>query len=313
MLTYILFVLGFIILVKGADLLVDGSICIAKRLKVSDLLIGLTIVSFGTSAPELIVNIFASGAGESDLAIGNIFGSNILNILLILGISSAIYPLVVKEIVIKRSIPIAIMATAAVGILANDFMLYGRPSILSKADGFILLLGFAAFLYYAIGIRDNTKRASKNINIPKSFLLILLGILGLGFGGKWIVEGAVYIGNNFGLSQSFMGLTILAIGTSLPELATSAVAAYKKNAQIAVGNVVGSNIFNLLWILGISSIVRELPYKHIINVDLGMVMLACFLLLFFMVTGKKNVLERRQGIFFILIYFIYLLYLIVRG
>jgi len=313
MLTYILFVLGFIILIKGADLLVDGSIAIAKRLRVSDLLIGLTIVSFGTSAPELIVNIFASGAGEPDLAIGNIFGSNILNILLILGISAAIYPLAVKETVIKRGIPIAILATAAVGILANDFLLYGRPSILSKADGFILLLCFAIFLYYTIGAKDSPRKVTKNVNIRQSFLFIFLGIIGLSLGGKWIVDGAIYIGNNFGLSQSFMGLTILAIGTSLPELATSAVAAYKKNAQIAVGNVVGSNIFNLLWILGISSVIKELPYRHMINVDLGMVMLASFLLLFFMISGKKNVLERRQGIFFILIYFIYLLYLIVRG
>ncbi|WP_246203013.1 calcium/sodium antiporter [Fulvivirga lutimaris] len=258
---YFLFILGFIFLIKGADLLVDGASSIATRYNVSQMIIGLTIVSFGTSLPELLVNVTASFGGNPGLAIGNIFGSNIANILLILGISAIIRPLPISKNIYFSEIPFSLVATLLVGFLANAALLSDVKSLtLSRIDGAILLLFFVLFMgyIYVVFKSDNEKidaaaqKPEPTHSMNKSILYIFLGLIGLYFGGEWVVNGATTIASQFGLSETFIGLTVVAIGTSLPELFTSAMAAYKGNTDIAVGNVVGSNIFNLLWILGVS-------------------------------------------------------------
>ncbi|MBU4315556.1 calcium/sodium antiporter [Patescibacteria group bacterium] len=319
MLIYILFVLGFLLLIKGADLLVDGSSSIAKKLKISSIVIGLTIVAFGTSAPELIVNIFASISGNTEIAIGNVLGSNIANVLLVLGICAIIYPIKAKKNTVSKEIPFALLAAIIVGIAANDFLIDGTGfSGLTRIDGIVFISFFAIFLYYTFGIAKLKDSGMNGIEITehgyaKSIIYILLGLAGLTFGGKWIVDGAVHIAEIFNVSQSLIGLTVVAIGTSLPELATSAVAAYKKNTDIAIGNIVGSNIFNIFWILGVSSIIRPLPFQFSSNFDIGMTIFVSILLFALMFIGKKHVIERWQGILMVVIYVAYVAFLIIGG
>ena len=316
MLTYVLFVIGFFILIKGADLLVDGASSIAQKFRISPLVIGLTIVAFGTSAPELVVNIFASASGNAEIAIGNILGSNIANILLILGISAAIYPLASKRNTVWKEIPLCLLATLVLGAMANDILIDGAGlSILSRIDGFILIAFFVIFLYYTFGIAKVSGGDSdveiKKYGLGKSALFIILGLAGLVLGGQWIVDGAVKIAEYFGISQSLIGLTIVAVGTSLPELATSAIAAYKKQSDIAIGNVVGSNIFNIFWILGLSSTIRPLPFNPSANIDILMTIGATLILFLLMFVGKRNIIERWQGVFMVVLYFIYTGFLVL--
>ena len=318
MLVYILFILGFVLLIKGADLLVDGSSSIAKKLKISSIVIGLTIVAFGTSAPELIVNIFASISGNTEIAIGNVLGSNIANILLVLGICAIIYPIVAKKNTIAKEIPFALLAAIMVGVMANDFLIDGSGfSGLTRIDGIVLISFFLIFLYYTFGIAKLKDAGIKGVEITdhgyfKSIVFVLLGLVGLTVGGKWIVDGAVHIAEILDVSQSLIGLTVVAIGTSLPELATSAVAAYKKQTDIAIGNIVGSNIFNIFWILGLSSIVRPLPFEQSSNFDIGMTIFASLLLFVVMFIGRKRVIERWQGILMVLLYVAYVVFLVIR-
>ncbi|MEK9147459.1 MAG: calcium/sodium antiporter [Patescibacteria group bacterium] len=315
MLTYILFVIGFVLLIKGADLLVNGSVSIAKKLKISSIVIGLTIVAFGTSAPEFIVNIFASIQGNSEIAIGNILGSNIANILLILGISAIIYPITANKNTILKEIPLSLLAIVVLGIMANDKIIDGGNfSSITRVDGIILLSFFIIFLYYIFGITKSTddiveKNQIKIFGYPKTVLFIVLGLVCLFIGGKWIVDGAVKIAEFFDISQSLIGLTIVAVGTSLPELATSAVAAYKKQSDIAIGNIVGSNIFNIFWILGVSSLIRPLPFNNSSNGDIVMTIFASVILFLAMFVGKKRVIKRWQGVFMVILYFTYVAFL----
>ena len=316
MTTYILFILGFFILIKGADLLVDGSASIAKKLKISSIVIGLTIVAFGTSAPEFIVNIFASIQGNSEIAIGNILGSNIANILLILGISAIIYPVAAKKNTVLKEIPFSLLAIVILGLMANDMIIDGGTfSGLTRIDGLVLIAFLIIFLYYIFGITksadDIVEDKIKVFSYTKAILFIILGLAGLVIGGKWIVDGAVKIAELYNVSQSLIGLTIVAVGTSLPELATSAVAAYKKQSDIAIGNVVGSNIFNIFWILGASSIIRPLPFSTNLNGDIGMTIFASVLLFLVMFVGQKRVIERWQGVFMVTAYFAYVVYLVL--
>lgn len=316
MLTYILFIIGFVLLIKGADLLVDGASSIAKKLKISAIVIGLTIVAFGTSTPELIVNIFASASGNTDIAIGNILGSNIANILLILGISAIIYPLATKRHTVWKEIPLSLLAAVIVGVMVNDALIDGSVfSGLTRIDGIILISFFIIFLYYTFGIAkvsgEDADIEIKQLSHLKSILYIIIGLAGLAVGGKWIVDGAVKIAELFNVSESLIGLTIVAIGTSLPELATSAIAAYKKQADIAIGNVVGSNIFNIFWILGASSIIRPLPFSDNSRSDILMTIFASLLLFMIMFIGKKHTVERWQGALMIAIYIGYISFLIV--
>src|SRR3989339_621788 len=318
MITYVFFIVGFFLLIKGADLLVDGSASIAKKLKISSIVIGLTIVAFGTSTPEFIVNIFASIQGNSEIAIGNILGSNIANILLILGISAIIYPITAKKNTILKEIPLSLLAAVVLGLMANDMIIDGAGfSSITRIDGFILISFFIIFLYYTFGITKSDKdiveveEEIKVFSYSKAIIFIILGLAGLVIGGKWIVDGAVKIAEFFNISQSLIGLTFVAIGTSLPELATSAMAAYKKQSDIAIGNVVGSNIFNIFWILGASAIIRPLPFNASSNGDMAMTIFASIVLFVVMFIGKKRVIERWQGVFMVTAYVGYVIFLVL--
>jgi len=318
MLSYILLLIGFVFLIKGADFLVDGASSIARRFNISDLTIGLTVVAFGTSAPELFVNIVAGVKGTTDIAIGNVLGSNIANVFLILGISAIIYPLAVSKGTVWKEIPFSLLAAVVLAFLANDQLIDKQNhSVLLRSDGLILLSFFVIFLYYSINIAFEIKGLYNHAPVKahgttKSIGLVIVGLAGLIIGGEWIVSGAVHMALKLGLSQSTVGLTVVAVGTSLPELATSAVAAYRKNTDIAIGNVVGSNIFNIFFILGISAIIHPLPFSIANNIDIGMVILASLLLFIFMFTGKKRSLDRWEGIVSICIYVIYIIFLIYR-
>jgi len=312
---YIFLIAGFILLIKGADFLVKGASSLARRFNVSDLVIGLTIVAFGTSTPELFVNIFASFKGNTDIAIGNVLGSNIANIFLILGVSAVICPLTVTKGTVWKEIPFSLLAILVLGILANDRLIdKSNSSVLMRTDGLVFFLFFIIFLYYSASIAKRVEGMeelvpAKQYGLPKSLLWVMLGLIGLTLGGKWIVDGAVQLATRFGMSQSLVGLTIVAVGTSLPELATSAMAAYKRNVEIAVGNVVGSNIFNIFFVLSASSIIKPLPFKETNNIDIGMVILAEILLFAFMFTGRKRLLDRWEGIVFLSLYAGYFIFL----
>jgi len=316
---YILLIAGFILLIKGAAFLVDGATSIARRLNVSDLVIGLTVVAFGTSCPELFVNVTASMKGNTDIAIGNILGSNIANIFLVLGVASLIYPLKVEKGTVWKEIPLSLLAACVLGVLANDQLIDKSGfSALTMIDGMIFLSFFAIFLYYSFSIAQKTDPVEKLVpathhRLSVAIFMVVVGLIGLAVGGQWIVSGAVQTALRFGLSESFVGLTIVAIGTSLPELATSSVAAYKRNAEIAVGSVVGSNIYNIFFVLGISSIVKPLPFQAINNTDIGVVILASLLLFICMFTGRRRLLDRWEGLLFLLLYFGYLAFLVVQG
>lgn len=308
---------GFLILIKGADFLVSGSSALAKRLKVSNLVIGLTVVAFGTSTPEMFVNIFASLEGNAEIAIGNVVGSNIFNILAILGISSIIYPLSVTKGTIWKEIPFSLVAAILLGVMANDVLFdHVQYSVLSRIDGFVLLLFFVIFMYYILtitkGEQDQSDEVIK-ISLQKSLWLVAGGLVILIIGGKFIVENAVIVASRLGVSESVIGLTIVAAGTSLPELVTSVVAAYKKNSDIAVGNIVGSNIFNVFFILGISALIQPIQIVSRINPDIWVLIAVSLILFIFMFTGKSRKLDRWEGVIFVLLYIGYIVYLLMRG
>jgi cation:H+ antiporter len=316
MINLVLFIIGFIILIKGADWLVRGASAIARRFQVSDLVIGLTVVAFGTSTPELFVNIVASLKGSTGIAVGNVLGSNIANILLILGISSMIYPLSVSRGTVWKEIPFSLLAVLTLGLMVNDQIINAdNASLLSRSDGLVLLCFFIIFLYYSYGIANDIEGMSEQLpvrsdSLAKSLVLVLLGIAGLAAGGKWIVDGAILLSTMLGMDESLIGLTIVALGTSLPELATSAVAAYRRNVEIAVGNVVGSNIFNVYFVLGVSASIKPLPFESTGNRDVVVVIVASIMLFLFMFTGKKQSLDRWEGLLFVCGYAVYLFSLI---
>jgi cation:H+ antiporter len=292
---------------------VGGASSIAKKLNVSDLVIGLTIVSFGTSAPELIVAILASAEGRSEIVIGNVLGSNIFNTLMILGVSAIIYPLTVQRNTVWKEIPMSLLAALLMAVAANDALIDGTAtSIIMRSDGLMLLAFFIIFIYYTFNISKKNVEpldmATEEVPLSKSIMMVLAGLAGLVFGGRWIVDGAVQIATNLGVSETIISLTIISIGTSLPELATSAVAAYKRNADIAVGNVVGSNLFNIFLILGVGATIRPLPFNQESNIDVGLNIISSLLLFVFLFTGKGRKIERPEGIVFVFIYTTYILY-----
>jgi cation:H+ antiporter len=319
MLEIILLLIGFAILIKGADLLVDGASSIARALQVSDLVVGLTIVSVGTSAPEFFVNIFASLRGQNEIAIGNIIGSNIANILLIIGVTAIIFPLTVQVGTVWKEIPFSLLAAVMLLILVNDVVIDGAPhSILSRIDGLVLLTFFIIFMYYVFSIAKNTNGTTtqapqKQLSQTKAILMIIVGLAGLVLGGKWIVEGAVCLATLLKMSPSFIGFTLVALGTSLPELATSVVAALKKNPEIAVGNVVGSNIFNIFFILGTSALLNPIEFEAKNFIDIGLTILASFFLFCCMFAGTRHLIDRWKGIFFVSLYGVYIIFLVIRG
>ncbi|PWF45457.1 sodium:proton exchanger [Massilia glaciei] len=323
MLNILFIVIGLVILVAGAEGLVRGAASIAARLKISPLVIGLTVVSFGTSAPELTVNLVAASNGSPDLAVGNVIGSNIGNILLILGVCAMIVPLEVKSSTVWKEIPLALLGVVLVLIMGNDEFFDGVGfNALTRTDGMALLALMIIFMYYVFGLAkgDRAKEEISNVgeevktfSLPVSSILTVAGLAGLVFGGQLLVSGATAIAKAAGLSEALIGLTVVAIGTSLPELATSVVAALKKQADIAIGNIVGSNIFNVFFVLGTTSTITALPITLALSIDILVSIGASLLLLLFMFTGKQHRLVRWEGALFLGLYVVYLIYLIDRG
>lgn len=318
-LTYLLFIPGFYLLIKGADLLIDGSVSIARKFQIPDIVVGLTIVSIGTSLPELAVNINASFKGQSDIAISNVLGSNIANILLILGISAIIRELSVKQNTIWKEIPFSFLGSIIILLLANDeFFNQDSKNVLENNEGFTILFFFIIFLYYVYSIAKNEpvfedEVPKKQLTIFRAIIYIFIGIVFLPLGSDWVVNGAIEIARLFKISEAFIGLTIVAIGTSLPELAASSVSAYKGNSDIAIGNVVGSNIFNIFWILGLSASIKPLNFYTENNIDVIVNVFASFLLFLFLFIGKRHILERSQGILFLVFYVIYIAFRAYMG
>lgn len=323
LLNFFLVIVGFVLLIKGADYLVNGASSLAKRFNVSDIAIGLTVVAMGTSAPELVVNIISGAvqdgdSGANEVVFGNIIGSNIFNIFLILGIASVIYPLTVERNALWKEVPYSLFATVVFFLLVNDaFFTEGATNALDLTDGIVLLVMFVLFLVYIfMNLSRNPEAEVDDIEVYsnlKTTLMIIGGIAGLVFGGNLIVENAVTIAKHFHVSDKMIGLTILAAGTSLPELATSAVAAFHKKSDLAVGNIVGSNIFNLLLVLGATSIVHApLVFTPVLNMDLYMVMLGTFMLFIFMFTLDKFKLDRAEGFVYLIGFLAYSYYIFVR-
>lgn len=306
---YLLILGGFVVLIYGAHFLVDGSTGLAKRFNVPNLIIGLTIVALGTSAPELVVNIVAAiNPGSNDIALTNVIGSNNINVFVILGLSAAIYPIASRKSSRKFDIPLSILAPIMVFLLSID-------GELSRPDGAILMLFFAWFMFVMI---RNTLNHPKKMNdedfkpmkIWVSLIMIFGGLGGLIAGAYLIVPSAVNIAENLGVSQAVIGLTIVALGTSLPELATSAVAALKKNSDIALGNIIGSNIFNIFMILGLSATIKPLRVYKGMNIDLVLGIISGLLVLIFVYTNKQHKIKRWEGGMLLFIYISYLTWLI---
>ncbi len=310
----LLIVMGFLGLIFGANWLVDGASGLAKKYHIPDLVIGLTIVAFGTSAPELVVNSVASVDGLSDIVLANIIGSNNFNLFIILGIAGLVYPITVQSSTAWKEIPISLLITIVLFGLANDFFI-NPNSIISRLDGIILLISFLCFLYY-IFKQMKTEKLQAVPYIQKSNIkiwsLILFGFGGLIIGGKLVVDNSIGIATDLGISQKIIGLTIIAAGTSLPELITSIVAALKKNSDIAIGNVIGSNIFNILLILSISSLINPIQYNPVFNQDFAILSGGTIFLIVAMFTGKRKKLDRWEALILVSFYVIYTVYLISK-
>ena len=312
-------IIGFALLIKGADFLVDGSSNIAKKFHIPEIIIGLTIVSIGTSMPELFVSATSALEGHSDISMGNVIGSNVCNLLLILGVSTIIKPIKFQRETRLIEIPMCLVLTIIFMIICNT------NAIISKVEGIILLLLFLVFISYTIFMgkkgekfdnEDNTKEKiidkneNNEISILKNIVLIILGIVGLKIGGDLTVDNAVIIAEKFGISEKIISLTILAIGTSLPELVTSVTAAIKGNSDIAIGNIIGSNIFNMLLIIGVSSLINPIVYNISYNFEMIILILGVVLLALFPVIPPKNEMNRSNGVIYLVSYIFYLIALI---
>lgn len=309
-----LIIIGFVLLIKGADWMVSGSTLLAKKNKIPDLAIGLTIVAFGTSAPELVVNTVASFENHSDIVLGNVIGSNNFNLFMILGIVGLIFPIVVQSSTVWKEIPISFVAAVAFLVLANGYVFSDMG--LSRMDGIILLILFFLFLFYIYKQMKSDDSSSEVVVVKapnaKIWGLIALGLIGLVIGGKLIVDNAVTIASELGVSEKIIGLTIIAAGTSLPELMTSVVAAMKKNSDIAIGNIIGSNIFNIFLILSVSSLVRPITFSTVFNTDIYLLLGGTLFLFVAMFTGKKKTLDRWESAVLLLVFISYTTYLVMK-
>ena len=308
----LLIVVGFILLIKGADYLVDGASNIAKKFHIPEIIIGLTIVSIGTSMPELFVSLTSALEGYSDMAIGNVIGSNVCNLLLILGLSSVIKTIKFQENTKKYEIPMCFIVSIIFLFLCNI------GTGISRIDALLLLVLFIGFISYTIymGLKEQKKETKKekqevvNINMFKNILYVVGGIAALKFGGDFVVDNAVSIANRFNLSEKLISLTILAVGTSLPELVTSITAAYKGNSDIAIGNIIGSNIFNMLLIIGASALIKPIVYNLSYNLDMVILLIGTVLLMVFPKFSKtKNEMRRNNGFSYLGLYAAYLIIL----
>lgn len=313
---YVILLLGFLLLIKGADYFVDGASSIAKYFKMPPILIGLTIVAFGTSAPEASVSIGAAIKGSNDIVIGNILGSNIFNMLLVLGVCSVINPIKVKRGTVLKEFPFALLSSIVLYILSKDIILQPqRSNVLSRGDGLILLSLFSIFVYYLVEmalmseerVSDNTKF----VPLHKSALWIAVGLGGIILGGNWVITSSSSIGMRLGMSEGLVGLTIVAVGTSLPELVTSIVAALKGQSDLAVGNIIGSNLFNVLFILGASAVISPVTIHSSLFFDIVYMLLAT--LMAFVFSATKWTASKKEGIMLALSYIAYMVYIVVRN
>ena len=314
LLNIIVLVIGFIILIKGADLFVDGASGIAGNFKVSKVLIGLTIVAFGTSAPEFAVSVKSLLINSGDMVLGNVIGSNILNILLILGISALVHPLNVKNNTVKKELPITLMITCAFAVLLSDNLFAGNiVNSFPRGDGLVLLLFFGVFMYYLISMMRNKIEDEEDTNLPslkKSIVLTLLGLIGIVLGSNFVVDSASELAKIIGISERMISLTIVALGTSLPELVTSVTATKKGEYDIAIGNVVGSNIFNLGVVIGIPiALLGGINNINFSYIDITIMIISALLLFLFSFNDHK--ISKKEGIIFLITFVIYYSYVII--
>ena len=308
---------GLVCILLGANFLTDGAASVAKRFNISDLVIGLTIVAFGTSAPELVISIMSSLQGSAEMAIGNVVGSNIFNVLMIIGCTALVLPMQVGKGIMSKEIPLVILSALVLACFANDQLLDGdSTNVISRIDGLVLLGFFLIFMRYTFSMAKNgggegeEEQKVKELSLVLSTLYIILGLNGLIWGGQWFVDGASAVAKAMGVSESIIGLTLVAGGTSLPELATSITAALKKNPGIAIGNVIGSNLFNIFFVLGCSASIAPLPMGNINNVDI-LVLIGSGLLFWFVGWFfKTRTITRIEGAIMVLCYIAYMAFLI---
>lgn len=313
-LNIIILIIGFVVLIKGADWFVDAASSLAENFHLSKMLIALTIVAFGTSAPELAVSIKSSFSGSGDIVLGNVIGSNILNILLILGVSSCIHSLTVKNATVKKELPITILLSSLLAVLMSDVLLGGaRVNSLTRADGIAILLFFMVFIYYLLSVMRNKVEEEKSkpkYGVVKSIIYTIIGIICLVLGSNAVVDSASIIAKSLGVSERMISLTIIALGTSLPELVTSVIATTKGEYDIAIGNVVGSNIFNIGIVLGLPlTLFGGIPSFSINVIDLVALLLSAILLFIFSYNDRK--ITRKEGIIFLIIFIVYYSFVII--
>lgn len=316
--SYVLLVIGFIILIKGADFFVDGASSIAKIAKMPTLLIGLTIVAFGTSAPEAAVSINAALKGSNDIAIGNIIGSNIFNLLVAVGISAMIRPIKVQKTTIIKEYPLSMYSVALLIILSLDNLFAGNDSnLLTRGDGLILLLGFGVFMFYLIEMAVLSKEADDEVEeivklpLSKSIIFSILGLVGIVFGGDMVVKSATDIALHVGMSETLVGLTIVAVGTSLPELVTSVTAARKGESDIAIGNIIGSGLFNIFFVLGVSATIHPIAVSSKLIFDF--IILAIVTVISHVFAYSKKEVDKKEGFALTAMYIAYMVYIIIRN
>ncbi len=309
---------GLVLILVGANGLTDGAASIATRFRIPQIVIGLTIVAFGTSAPELTVSVSSALKGSADMAVGNVVGSNLFNTLLIVGFTALFAPIAINRNTLNKEIPLGILSAVVLFVCVNDILLNGdSENVISRTDGLILLCFFAIFMAYTFAIASGNIESSqeqeiKTLPVWRSLVYIAGGLAGLVLGGQWFVDGASGIARNLGVSESVIGLTLVAGGTSLPELATSVVAALKKNSEIAIGNVIGSNLFNIFLVLGCSATITPLHIQGITNFDTLSLLAACILLWVFGMFFAKRTITRTEGGILIACYVAYITYLIYQ-
>lgn len=318
--SYLILIIGFILLIKGADIFVDGAAKIAKKFGIPSIIVGLTIVSLGTSAPELSVSLIASFEGNNGITIGNVLGSNIFNTLMVLGVTAIIMPIVIKKNSVIKDYIINIVVSIVLLVLTFGRVLLNKEAALTRISGIILLILCIIYTLYLIKSAKSRKEEEdfeeeEDIKILSCIIKIILGIIGIIAGGNLVVSSASDIAYSFGLSDKLVGLTIVAVGTSLPELVTTMIASIKGENDIAIGNVLGSNIFNILLILGVSSSINAIPISSSLLIDILFLIVISIILGIFMFKGKKDKLklDKLEGLILVLLYIIYMIYIISRN
>ena len=312
----LLLIIGLALVVGGANFLTDGAASIAKRFRLSDLVIGLTVLAFGTSAPELTVSLMAALKGSADIAIGNVIGSNIFNILAIVGITALIMPLTMSNSTIRIEIPLTILSSAVLFFMANDrlFDMAGE-NVITRTEGFVLLAFFLIFLFYTFNMSKGEESPGqvRQFALPLSIIMVIGGLVALVFGGDLFVDNAAMLAGRMGVSESVVAITIVAGGTSLPELVTTLVAAIKKRPGMAIGNIVGSNLFNILLILGVSSSISSIRIQGITVVDYGIFILSAILLYVFGLFFGDKTIKRFEGSILLSLFICYTVYLVMTA